>query len=119
MDLMFHRCDVDEPGVPFLSVRNVGLHDWDLSTAKFIAVDDFELFNRRIQPTAGDVLLTKGGNTGIARTVDLDFPFQVWVHVAIIPAGPSGAPRVSDWVPQLHAGYAQSQVWDAVQRTRI
>jgi len=29
-------------------------------------------------------LYTKGGTTGIARAVDIDEPFQVWVHVAVL-----------------------------------
>jgi len=102
---------VDEPGIPFLSVRNIGLHGWNLSTAKFISQDDFEDFNRRIQPMVGDVLLTKGGNTGIARTVDLDFPFQVWVHVAILRPALSVLPGYLTACLNSHAGYAQSQVW--------
>ena len=32
----------------------------------------------------GDVLYTKGGTTGVARVVDLTFPFQVWVHIAVL-----------------------------------
>ena len=42
------------------------------------------IFSRRIKPEVGDVLYTKGGTTGVARAVDLNFPFQVWVHVAVL-----------------------------------
>jgi type I restriction enzyme S subunit len=34
------------------------------------------------------VLYTKGGTTGIARVVDLDFRFQVWVHIAVLKIHP-------------------------------
>ncbi|MBC8137158.1 MAG: restriction endonuclease subunit S [Fibrella sp.] len=74
---------VDE-GVPFISARNVKVDRWSFDDAKFISQQDFEVFSKRVKPEVGDVLYTKGGTTGIARCVDLDFPFQVWVHVAVL-----------------------------------
>jgi type I restriction enzyme S subunit len=102
---------VDEGGIPFLSVRNVGFHDWDLSTAKHISIEDFETFNRRIEPRPGDVLLTKGGNTGIARAVDLNFRFQVWVHIAILRPNALVLPRYLAACLNSRPGYEQSQLW--------
>lgn len=74
---------VDE-GVPFLSARNIKVDRWSLEDAKFISPADFEVYSRRVVPERGDVLYTKGGTTGVARVVDLDFSFQVWVHVAVL-----------------------------------
>lgn len=74
----------DETGVPFLSVRNVVASDWDLSSAKYISERNFEVMSRRVCPELGDVLLTKGGTTGVARVVDIPTRFQVWVHVAVL-----------------------------------
>ena len=68
----------------FLSARNIRADGWSLSDAKFVSEDDYEEFCKRVVPEVGDVLYTKGGTTGIARVVDLDFPFQVWVHVAVL-----------------------------------
>lgn len=76
--------DYVDSGVPFLSARNIRPNRWELSTQKFISQADFEAFNRRVRPAVGDVLYTKGGTTGVARVVDLPFPFQVWVHVAVL-----------------------------------
>ncbi|RJG04643.1 restriction endonuclease subunit S [Noviherbaspirillum cavernae] len=73
-----------DDGYMFISARNIKVDGWSLSDAKFICERDFLEFNKRIRPEKGDVLLTKGGTTGIARAVDLDFPFQVWVHVAVL-----------------------------------
>ncbi|KFE58060.1 restriction endonuclease subunit S [Pseudomonas syringae] len=74
---------VDE-GVMFLSARNIAMDGWQLDDAKFVSEEDYLEFCRRIIPEKGDVLYTKGGTTGIARVVDLDDRFQVWVHVAVL-----------------------------------
>ena len=74
---------VDE-GVMFLSARNIGVDAWHLDDAKFISEKDYKDFCRRVVPEKGDILYTKGGTTGVARVVDLDQPFQVWVHVAVL-----------------------------------
>jgi len=73
-----------DDGYPFLSARNIRADRWLLDDVKFVSKSDFEDFNRRVQPLVGDVLYTKGGTTGVARVVDLPFPFQVWVHVAVL-----------------------------------
>lgn len=73
-----------ESGYMFISARNIKVNQWSLDDAKFISESDYNQFNNRVKPEVGDVLLTKGGTTGVARVVDLDFPFQVWVHVAVL-----------------------------------
>ena len=73
-----------DTGIPFLSARNVKAHAWSLEDAKYISEDDYDKFNQRVKPVRGDVLYTKGGTTGVARVVDLTFPFQVWVHIAVL-----------------------------------
>lgn len=73
-----------DEGYMFISARNIKVDRWSLDDAKFVSETDFNEFNKRVRPEIGDVLLTKGGTTGVARAVDLDFPFQVWVHVAVL-----------------------------------
>lgn len=73
-----------DDGVPFLSARNIRADRWLLDDVKYVSESDYHEFNRRVQPQIGDVLYTKGGTTGVARVVDLKFPFQVWVHVAVL-----------------------------------
>lgn len=73
-----------DTGIPFLSARNIRADRWQLADAKFISRSDYEEFCKRVRPEIEDVLFTKGGTTGVARVVDLDFPFQVWVHVAVL-----------------------------------
>ena len=79
-----HSPEYLEKGIPFLSARNIKVDRWSLKDVKFISRRDYDIFCQRVKPEAGDVLYTKGGTTGVARAVDLDFPFQVWVHVAVL-----------------------------------
>ena len=57
---------------------------WSLEDVKYISEDDYQEFSRRVLPEKGDVLYTKGGTTGIARVVDIEGLFQVWVHIAVL-----------------------------------
>jgi type I restriction enzyme S subunit len=73
-----------QEGILFVSTRNIGVDGWHFADAERISVEDFELFSKKVVPQRGDVLYTKGGTTGIARAVDFDERFQVWVHVAVL-----------------------------------
>jgi len=73
-----------DTGVLFLSARNVKVDGWALDDVKYVSEADCEEFDRRVVPQIGDVLYTKGGTTGIARVVDLEGRFQVWVHIAVL-----------------------------------
>jgi type I restriction enzyme S subunit len=74
----------EDEGVMFLSARNIKVGGWSLGDAKYVSKADYEDFCKRVIPEKGDVLYTKGGTTGVARVVDLEVPFQVWVHVAVL-----------------------------------
>ena len=67
-----------------MSARNIKVDRWSFEDVKFISQSDYDIFCQRVKPEVGDVLYTKGGTTGVARFVDLDYPFQVWVHVAVL-----------------------------------
>ncbi len=73
-----------EEGVLFLSARNVKVDNWALEDVKYVSASDCDEFDRRVIPQPGDVLYTKGGTTGIARVVDFNQRFQVWVHIAVL-----------------------------------
>ena len=74
---------VDE-GIPFISARNIKVQRWSLDDAKHISPELFKELTKKSKPQVGDVLYTKGGTTGVARAVDLDFDFHIWVHVALL-----------------------------------
>jgi type I restriction enzyme, S subunit len=79
-----HSPEYFDNGIPFLSARNIKADHWSLDDVKFISESDYNEFCKRVKPEIGNVLYTKGGTTGVARAVDLDFKFQVWVHVAVL-----------------------------------
>ena len=101
-----------DEGVLFISARNVRIDGWSFSDAKFISQSDYKDFSKRVKPERGDVLLTKGGTTGVARAVDFDTPFQVWVHIAVLR--PKRRVVVSEYLAySLNSTgcYAQSQLY--------
>lgn len=73
-----------ESGVPFISVRNISEFGIDFSTAKYVSPEDHAIYSKKAKVEQGDVLYTKGGTTGVARRVDTDRPFSIWVHVALL-----------------------------------
>ncbi|MCY4109450.1 MAG: restriction endonuclease subunit S [Chloroflexi bacterium] len=75
LDGPHHSPEYLDQGIPFLSARNIRVDRWSLEDVKFISRTNYEIFCQRVKPVVGDVLYTKGGTTGIARAVDLDYPF--------------------------------------------
>ncbi len=73
-----------EVGVPIISARNVKYKNIDFSDAKYVSNEDYQEFIKRGKPEVGDILLTKGGTTGIPTTVDTDREFCIWVHIALL-----------------------------------
>ena len=73
-----------DKGIRFISGRNISYRGIDFSDAKFVSIEDHYEFIKRGAPEEGDVLLTKGGTTGIACVVDKDTNFSYWVHVALL-----------------------------------
>ncbi|HHO0883349.1 restriction endonuclease subunit S [Aeromonas hydrophila] len=101
-----------DEGYMFISARNIKVDRWSLDDAKYVSESDFLEFNKRVKPESGDVLLTKGGTTGIARVVDLDFPFQVWVHVAVLKTNKRKVnPFYLAYTLNSKSGYEQSQLY--------
>jgi len=73
-----------ESGIPFISGRNISYRGINFSDAKYVSKDDHAEFIKRAKPIRRDVLLTKGGTTGVATIVDTDKEFSIWVHVALL-----------------------------------
>ncbi|MDP3103423.1 MAG: restriction endonuclease subunit S [Candidatus Methanoperedens sp.] len=73
-----------EDGVPFISVHNIINGFFDMSDLRYISYEDHKEFCRRCKPEKGDVLYSKGGTTGFAKRVDVDFEFSIWVHLALL-----------------------------------
>jgi len=101
-----------DDGVLFISARNVKVDGWSFDDAKHVTEADYREFSRRIVPERGDVLYTKGGTTGIARAVDFDRRFQVWVHIAVLKLVPNRVdPFFLAYALNGKACYEQSQLY--------
>ncbi len=99
-----------EEGVPFLSTRNITAEGFRLTDIKYVSRLDHAEFCKKIKPTIGDVLYTKGGTTGIALVNDLGFEFSVWVHVCVLKvAQPHVFPRYVAMALNSPHCYDQSQ----------
>lgn len=73
-----------ESGVPFLSVKDLSKGFIDFSNTRFISEEEHELLTKRCNPQYGDILLTKVGTTGIAKWIDTDNQFSIFVSVALL-----------------------------------
>lgn len=71
-------------GVPFISVKDLSGGLIDFSSTKFVSQETHAELVKRCNPEFGDILLTKVGTTGIAKMVDTQKPFSLFVSVALL-----------------------------------
>jgi len=73
-----------ESGVPFLSVKNLTGGSIDFSNTRFISQQDHRALIKRCDPKPEDILYTKVGTTGVAKVIDTDKEFSLFVSVALL-----------------------------------
>lgn len=73
-----------EKGIPFISVKDITKGFIDFSDTRFITPEEHKILIKRCNPEIGDVLLTKVGTTGIAKVVDTEREFSIFVSVALL-----------------------------------
>jgi type I restriction enzyme, S subunit len=101
-----------EDGYIFLSAGNIRPNKFLLDDVKYVSERHFKEFSKRVRPERGDVLYTKGGTTGVAKAVDLDMPFQVWVHIAVLKLRHNMVdPQYLAYALNSSNCYAQSQLF--------
>ncbi len=71
-------------GIPFLSVKNLTNGFIDFGDTRFISPEEHRFLTRRCKPLRGDVLYTKVGTTGVAKVIDVDAEFSIFVSVALL-----------------------------------
>lgn len=71
-------------GVPFLSVKDISSGKINLTNTKYISKEEHQELSKRCKPEFEDVLLTKVGTTGIAKVIDIDVEFSVFVSLALL-----------------------------------
>jgi type I restriction enzyme S subunit len=68
-------------GVPFFRVTDITLSN---DSKKYISKEEHQELIKRCKPEKGDVLYTKNGTIGIAKTVDWDYDFSIFVSLCLI-----------------------------------
>jgi len=74
-----------DKGIPFISVKDITTGTLNFEKCKFIAKEAHDKYFKRCNPELGDILYTKVGATyGRASIVDVNFPFSLYVSVALL-----------------------------------
>ncbi|MEU0384983.1 restriction endonuclease subunit S [Streptomyces chartreusis] len=91
VDGVHHTPTYVDAGVPFLTVENLTRGpDISLTPCRYVSTRAHNEYRKRIEPLAGDVLVSKDGTLGVARVVPEGFPqASVFVSVAVL------RPRIS------------------------
>src|SRR5262245_40336686 len=74
-------------GVPFISTANLKpfASGFDFSEYKrFIYRDEHGALTKRCLPEKGDILISKCGTIGRVKEIDVDFPFSIFVGLALL-----------------------------------
>lgn len=72
-----------EQGVPFLRVTDI-VNDFSNDNKKYISEEEHSMLVKRCNPRKGDILFSKNGTIGIAKLIDWDWPFSIFVSLALI-----------------------------------
>jgi len=78
-----------ENGVPFLRVTDIQTKKINLSSIKYIPLEEHNELIKRCKPEKGDVLLSKNGTIGITKIIDWDFDFSIFVSLCLIKLKPT------------------------------
>ena len=76
-------------GIPFLRVTDLKNKSIDFSSIKYVSLNEHEILIKRCKPERGDILYSKNGTIGIAKIVDWDWEFSVFVSLALIKPKPN------------------------------
>jgi len=70
-----------ESGIPFWRVTDLTQSN---DSKKFISIEEHQELIKRCNPERGDVLYSKNGTIGVAKVIDWDFEFSIFVSLALI-----------------------------------
>ena len=70
-----------ENGIPFLRVTDITESN---ESKKFISQEEHNELIKRCNPEKGDVLLSKNGTIGVAKVVDWDYDFSIFVSLCLL-----------------------------------
>ena len=70
-----------DSGIPFLRVTDITQSN---GSKKFISYEEHAELIKRCKPEVGDVLYSKNGTIGVAKLVDWDWEFSIFVSLALL-----------------------------------
>jgi len=70
-----------ESGVPFLRVTDITESN---DSKKYISIEEHGQLIKRCKPVKGDVLYSKNGTIGVAKLIDWDWEFSIFVSLAML-----------------------------------
>ncbi|MFZ2323653.1 MAG: N-6 DNA methylase [Ignavibacteriaceae bacterium] len=77
-----HRTpEYKEEGIPFLRVTDITQSD---GSKKFISQEEHQELIKRCKPEKEDVLYSKNGTIGVAKLIDWDYEFSIFVSLALL-----------------------------------
>ncbi len=95
-----------DSGIPFLRVTDITQSN---TTKKFISQEEHDEFTKRCKPEKGDVLYSKNGTIGVAKLIDWDWEFSIFVSLALIkPKKEILDPRYLECFLNSDIGYSQA-----------
>ena len=96
-----------DSGVPFLRVTDITQSN---TSKKFISNEEHMALIKRCHPQQGDVLYSKNGTIGVAKLVDWEWDFSIFVSLALIkPCPESLDSRYLECFLNSDAAYAQAK----------
>jgi type I restriction enzyme M protein len=102
-----------DEGIPFLMVKNVKENGINFYDVKYISREE-HIKLKRCEPKPGDILLTKVGTVGIAKTVPTNAPeFNIFVSLAKLSLKQKINPLYVEWY--LNTKFARVQMERAVK----
>lgn len=91
-----------DSGIPFLSVDGIQNSELVFDGCRYISLDDFERFSKKMIVEKNDVLVAKAASVGKIARVKVDFNFGVWSPLAVLK------PNLKKIRPEFLEFYLQS-----------
>lgn len=84
IDGTHHTPKYTNSGIPFLRVTDIKGRKINWQDTKFIAIDEHQQLTKRCNPEKGDLLLSKNGTIGVAKLIDWEDKFSIFVSLCLI-----------------------------------
>lgn len=99
-----------DAGIPFLSIKDMSSGTIKFTDTRFISEKEHLELTKRSKPERDDILYSKVGTTGIAKKIDTDIEFSIFVSLALLkPKKDIISPDYFELILNSPTVYAESQ----------